>query len=145
MSSDGDYHSLMTNPVHLWYSCPWGKELFILCLTTHHHIGTYLELSGRTEDRWCECGDWDTGDTGESEPGARVMRELRENRSRLRDGGWGGGTGRCRVTVGCCLTWPLTTSVGARHRSCEHPRDREHVTRDRPGVRDKWDDIKITV
>ena len=41
----------MTQWVHLWYSCvARGKELFILGShdTSSHHIGTYLELSGRT-------------------------------------------------------------------------------------------------
>ena len=129
----------MTQWVHLWYSCVVGKGVIYTRShdTSSHHIGTYLELSGRTG----------TGDL-------RAVREAGvipvsqspepgwwENIPRLRDGWWGGGTGRCRVTAGCCLTWWLTTSVGTKHRSREHQRDRENVTRDRDGerARDKWD------
>ena len=103
-------------------------------ISSHRNIFRVIRKDG---DRWWECGEK-----------ARVIPVSQspepgwwENIPRLRDGWWGGGTGRCRVTAGCCLTWSLTTSVGTRHRSREHPRDRENVTRDTQTERerDKWD------
>ena len=118
----------MTQWVYLWDSCPWRRVIY----TPSHDTSSFPNIFRVIRK--------DAGD----ESAAQVMRKWRWVRARspgdervaagsgkiegrLRHGGWGG---RCRVTAGCRLTWALTTSVGARHRSREHPRDRENVTRD---------------
>ena len=125
----------MTQWVHLWYSRVVGKGVIYTRShdTSSHHIGTYLELSGRTGT-----GERGPGDTGESEPGARVMRKYTSTARRVMRRGHRQMPRDSRV-LPHLVTDHLSRDQTPGPWTSAWPRKRDTWHRDGARLRDKWD------